>query len=757
MDALTLEPIYGSYGMALSISLILIAVTLRFQPLVRNAFQRKWLVRLRFLACMVLVLAIFRPTLNFTSEQVTPTSLVFAADQSLSMTLSDGEGRTRERVQNEAWKQISTELEPLKPDLDLKLITYGDKVTEMKTNSASALETIQYDSASTDITGATQHALNMNRGVALSGVILIGDGNQTSTRDLEAMQLTLETLKGIGIPLWTIPIGRTSESGPPRDVSIDAVPEAMQLFAGNESSINFQVNAKSLTGIEIPVELSWIDSEGNEITFATRTVVPSSADDSVSLSVTFTAPAAGSYQMKISGKPAAGEIATSNNDQISFVDVREGGGKILYLDGTATMEQVFLRRALRRFPDLELDYKWIPEDTQTSWPIDLEQDLKAEKYDVFILGDLPATALGEFQLKQLSELVASGAGLLTLGGSNSYSSGNYQNTSLANVLPVELATPLTSTDNPNPRRDSGEQIAGPISVSPAQVHPIIDLGSSDINESWNRLPSLLGANRWEGTKNIPGVVTLLESETKEPLMVIGEYGEGRVSSVAFDSSWRWWRAGESATHRRFWRQTMLWLLSRENFSNKDLIIELDSRRIPQRFSEEEAAQFLITPANPNNQSFAEDLKVFVVETDGTRKSVSTEIEFRAKQPIVTGKIPPLEPGIYQLQAVAGTAEETSTITFQVSEKSIELTQPEADPDFLRQLSAATEKYGGQSFRPENISTLCDLIRKNHASSQIQVTSTFRLGEDPVSGWILFVIFTGSLACEWILRRRWGLA
>ena len=36
----------------------------------------------------------------------------------------------------------------------------------------------------------------------------------------------------------------------------------MQLFAGNESSINFQVNAKSLTGIEIPVELSWIDSEG---------------------------------------------------------------------------------------------------------------------------------------------------------------------------------------------------------------------------------------------------------------------------------------------------------------------------------------------------------------------------------------------------------------------------------------------------------------------------------------------------------------
>ena len=165
-------------------------------------------------------------------------------------------------------------------------------------------------------------------------------------------------------------------------------------------------------------------------------------------------------------------------------------------------------------------------------------------------------------------------------------------------------------------------------------------------------------------------MTLLESETKEPLMVIGEYGEGRVSSVAFDSSWRWWRAGESATHRRFWRQTMLWLLSRENFSNKDLIIELDSRRIAQRFSEEEAAQFLITPANPNNQSFAEDLKVFVVETDGTRKSVSTQIEFRAKQPIVTGKIPPSNLGFTSYRQLRGRQKRPAQSHFRLAKRAL---------------------------------------------------------------------------------------
>ena len=90
MDAFTLEPIYGSYGMALPISLILIAVTLRSNPWFER-LQRKWLVRLRFLACMVLGASNIPAT-----ELLSRSHPHFGiADQSLSMTLSDGEGRTR--------------------------------------------------------------------------------------------------------------------------------------------------------------------------------------------------------------------------------------------------------------------------------------------------------------------------------------------------------------------------------------------------------------------------------------------------------------------------------------------------------------------------------------------------------------------------------------------------------------------------------------------------------------------------------------
>ncbi len=119
---------------------------------------------------------------------------------------------------------------------------------------------------------------------------------------------------------------------------------------------------------------------------------------------------------------------------------------------------------------------------------------------------------------------------------------------------------------------------GPLDIRLAKVHPITELGGNDPAEIWRELPPLLGANRWIGPKVAPGVSILLETPDQSPLMVIGEYGGGRVASLAFDSTWRWWRAGKSDAHRRFWRQLILWLLSREESSDDKILIEIDSRR-----------------------------------------------------------------------------------------------------------------------------------------------------------------------------------
>jgi hypothetical protein len=342
---------------------------------------------------------------------------------------------------------------------------------------------------------------------------------------------------------------------------------------------------------------------------------------------------------------------------------------------------------------------------------------------------------------------------------HSYSAGDYQATTFSEVLPVVFDQETATSEGQPTRSQNGtydqHQINEELLALPTQAHPIVDMGGSSIETVWRELPPLLGANHWVRAKEIPGVVTLLKSETEIPLMVIGEYGQGRVASIAFDSSWRWWRAGKNEMHRRFWRQSMLWLLSRENLDNSELIVDLDSRRIPAGSS----GDFTITSSNSRDPLPVDQLAATITQNRQVLKPVDLQVKISQGKPIITGKLPELTPGIYGLQ-VSGTqtidTEQASTITFQITDNSEELTRPEADNDFLAQLALATEAYGGRLYKPEDIDELCEQIRENHTRSQNTVTTAFPLGEDPISGWILFSLFITVTTSEWILRRRWGL-
>ena len=238
-------------------------------------------------------------------------------------------------------------------------------------------------------------------------------------------------------------------------------------------------------------------------------------------------------------------------------------------------------------------------------------------------------------------------------------------------------------------------------------------------------------------------------------MVIGEYGKGRVASIAFDSSWRWWRAGKSEIHRRFWRQCMLWLLSRENLDDNELMIDVDSRRIMAGSS----SDFTITTSTPSKSMAVDRLQATITQNKQAVQPVPLRVEVSEGKPVIKGTLDELSPGIYGLQvseAGAVDTDQSTTITFQVTDNSEELTRPEADTNFLAQLASATEAYGGRLYQPEEVEQLCEQIKENHIRSQRRVTTAFPLGEDPVSGWILLMLFVMVTTSEWILRRRWGL-
>ncbi len=760
MTSFALEPIYGSLLLVFIAAIATIAVIVFVTPPTENPAHRRMLIIVRCIAAAVLLLAAFRPALLRTDTRPADAALIIAADTSRSMTLPDGDGATRWETQLAAWKKLATGLSDLDESLVIRLLVYDSSARKLTGSGPSALDDQAPEGELTDLSAAALATIQSAQGQPIAGVVLMGDGAQTAPITGSGAQRVVETLGSLGVPLWTIPIGPAGGASASRDVAIDSLPESYQLFAGNEVEIDFQVLSRGLAGVDVPVRLSWIDTAGKANEIATRNIAPSQSSQVTPLSVPIVAPDPGTYRLRVEADSQQGELVTTNNSQIAFVEVREGGGRILYLEGTPRMEQTFVRRSLRRFPDLDLTYQWIPADTSGSWPIDLRNWLQRGKFDIYMIGDLDADALGDAQLRDLAEAVAAGAGLVTLGGFQSYGSGGYATSPLADVIPVQM--------DPNRRRSidainrDDVQIGGPLDIRLARNHPITDLGGDDPAMVWKNLPPQLGANRWIGPKVAPGVQVLLESPSQEPLLVIGEYGRGRTAALAFDSTWRWWRGGKSDAHRRFWRQLALWLLAREETGGDKIVIELDARR----FEVKSPPEFRASVQSLGEAMNDRELIAETIDESGnvTPINVSTESRSEASgsptQTSIRGQLPELPAGFYRLRvrpAEEIESLEPQELAFQVIDESRELAQPMADPVYLRQLADLTADHGGAAFTPDEIDALIDTIRQRRRAAETPIVEKYRLGDGPLSGWILFTLFAVALSTEWFLRRQWGLA
>ena len=71
---------------------------------------------------------------------------------------------------------------------------------------------------------------------------------------------------------------------------------------------------------------------------------------------------------------------------------------------------------------------------------------------------------------------------------------------------------------------------------------------------------------------------------QHPLLVAGQWGDGRVLAFAGDSTWRWQMQGFGDAHRRFWRQCVLWLAKKDLQTDGRVWIRLAGRRHAQGIS-----------------------------------------------------------------------------------------------------------------------------------------------------------------------------
>ena len=158
-------------------------------------------------------------------------------------------------------------------------------------------------------------------------------------------------------------------------------------------------------------------------------------------------------------------------------------------------------------------------------------------YDLYILSDFPVKNVTSEQFGTIADRVRAGAGLLMIGGWESFhgAAGEYHDSPLVDVLPVTMADTDDRVNCPQP-----------CLVEQAAEHEIV------AGLPWERPPGVGGYNRLvaKGQAEVLLRVRTFAVEAAggrmtftpgaaAPLLVVGKFGSGRAAAFASDAAPHW--------------------------------------------------------------------------------------------------------------------------------------------------------------------------------------------------------------------------
>lgn len=142
-----------------------------------------------------------------------------------------------------------------------------------------------------------------------------------------------------------------------------------------------------------------------------------------------------------------------------------------------------------------------------------------------ILSDVPASGLTSPAMVELAELVHEGAGLLVVGGWKSFGAGGYAGSPLADALPVTL---VDGDDRINVPSGAWLQAKRPDELTRALP--------------FDEPPVITGYNRFKPRGNARVIIEAYSGWHEQltvPILVTGDYGQGRVAAWATDLAPHW--------------------------------------------------------------------------------------------------------------------------------------------------------------------------------------------------------------------------
>ena len=710
--------------------------------LVASGDRRKYVVvGLRMLAIVLALLACLRPSLLVVQRVRQRVSVLLMLDSSSSMKISD-EANSSSRWDAarrvladamDAFGEIAGDGD--EEGLDVKAIRFDGALHPGPPPEGSEPEGLQ-----TALGANLIEAVRAEAGAPVASLILLSDG--ASNKGLPPL-IAAQNLRAQGVPITVVGFGSAAAGAASRDVAVTGVQGPEAVFVKNELEVRGALRVRGFAGRDLDVELM-AEGLGRPVARA-RVRVPADSEVLTTPPLRYApqaVPPGGDALLTLRVKPVEGELLDSNNSYSTFVNVLPGGLDVLHLQGPGTIwEGKFVSRALDASREIQSSLRVVLGPGRADQPAIPDADFAPGAHDVYILGDVPAGFLTTRQHALLARRVEEGAGLIMLGGRDSFGDGGWGETPLADVMPTTM------------RRGDGQiEQPGGLKVEPvdnALDAYVLQIGPTRAETAalWDLLPPITGASRIGRAK--AGAVVWARTPSREDLMVAADVGAGRI--IAFGGeTWPWYRASEEtqAAHLKFWRQAILWLAHQEDQSESRVELALDRRRVPIGG----AVGFSAVARDEQERPIADARFEGTVRSPGG--GAPAAVEFFAQGEGARGTYPASgEPGVYNVEVVArrpdGAEIGRASSRFLVFQDDLELENPGANIDLLRQLAELT---GGEFLRPEQLDRYLGALDPEQFS-RVETQVEYVLWDN----WPFLVLFVAVLGLEWFLRKRMGWA
>lgn len=699
--------------------------------------DRAVLAGLRVLALLLIGVCLMRPTLMLSRAVAQRNVLAVVYDDSRSMTTADQHGDSRLAAVETRIGDSAAVTAALRQRFVVRSFRLAGAATPIGSSRQ-----LTGTGARSDLGAGLAAVREALADQPLAGIVLVSDGAQNGTTDLDA---ELARLAARGIPVHTVGVGSTRFA---TDVGVEAMALPDQVLLGGVAPAELTLSLRGVAGRTLQ-----LTSEVGGRLASVDTVRAPAGRDLMRVPLQLPVTQAGDLPVRVSVTPLDGETTIRNNRATGVLRVRAGPEKILYVEGEPRSELPFLRRAVASDSALQVvalvrtaEGKYLRLGVDDS--LELRDGFPATAAELFryravVLGSVEASYFGPAAQRMLQDFVSvRGGGVLALGGRAALAEGGYTGTPVGEMLPLELTAAV---------RGAGETAP----ATKVRVRPPASgdgtpwsLGLVGVS-SWDSLPELtvvntVGRPRAGASVELEGVPP--NQATPLPVFVTQRFGRGHTGVFLPQDAWRWQMTmalpPDDRSLEAFWTRMMRWLVS----------------GVPDRLTFD-AGSATGAPGDPVPLRVAVvdstwqppgDARVTVRVTppdaDPYQVSLSSDLAATGE---FTGQLVPNSEGVWRLTAVARLGDD-SLVADRIAVVSRDAEDPgrmERDDEALRRIA---DRTGGHAYDIDRL----DALPREVAITRSGITA--RTASDLWDAPAMFLLMVILLGTEWAWRRTRGL-